>query len=255
MLANLLNVAGVNHVITLDLHSSQMQGFFKCPVDNLIAEPLISKWIRLNVPDWPESVVVSKNPGGTKRATSLADALKLSFGIVTTDRRRPHMPPSMFNSTLFESMTIDGNSDLKSLQEEDAEIRTYPGSKQPAPPIETDFASLRLGQRNHGTSRDQQPRKTTPTRHRGYSNILSSTPTRLVNGNSSLSSESAPSPLAHSTHVDATDDDDTSTDLRRATTIPGITKPLADEDGYEEPGGEDDGDEAGRRRMAANAPR
>ena len=82
---NLLHIAGVTHVITIDLHASQMQGFFKCPVDNLIAEPLLARWIRHNIQNWKEAVVVSKNPGGTKRVTSLADALKLSFGIVTTD--------------------------------------------------------------------------------------------------------------------------------------------------------------------------
>ena len=89
MLANLLHVAGVKHVITVDLHASQMQGFFKCPVDNLHAEPIIAKWIKRNVPEWREAVVVSKNAGGTKRVTSLADAMKLNFGIITTDRRRP----------------------------------------------------------------------------------------------------------------------------------------------------------------------
>lgn len=88
MLANLLHVAGVNHIITIDLHASQMQGFFRCPVDNLHAEPLIARWIRHNVPNWQQAVCVSKNAGGTKRVTSLADALKLNFGMVTTDRRR-----------------------------------------------------------------------------------------------------------------------------------------------------------------------
>ncbi len=88
MLANLLNVAGVKHIVTVDLHASQMQGFFRCPVDNLHAEPIIARWIRHNVPNWKEAVVVSKNAGGTKRVTSLADALKLNFGMVTTDRRR-----------------------------------------------------------------------------------------------------------------------------------------------------------------------
>ena len=88
MLANLMGVAGVNHVITVDLHASQMQGFFKCPVDNLHAEPILAKWIRHNIPNWRDAVVVSKNAGGTKRVTSLADALKLNFGMVTTDRKR-----------------------------------------------------------------------------------------------------------------------------------------------------------------------
>jgi ribose-phosphate pyrophosphokinase len=98
MIANLLHVAGVDHVITIDLHSSQMQGFFKCPVDNLVAEPLLANWIQRNVPDWREGVVVSKNPGGTRRVTSLADALELNFALVTTDRRR-----------MVHSSSLDGN--------------------------------------------------------------------------------------------------------------------------------------------------
>lgn len=89
MVANLLHVAGVDHVITLDLHASQMQGFFRCPVDNLQAEGNIIHWLKFHVPDYRKAVVVSKNPGGTKRVTSMADALKLNFGIVMTDRARP----------------------------------------------------------------------------------------------------------------------------------------------------------------------
>lgn len=78
-----------------------MQGFFGKPVDNLFAEPFIARWIRMNVPSWRDAVVVSKNAGGTKRVTSLADTLKLNFGIVTTDRRRPKMAVTMTDSTVF----------------------------------------------------------------------------------------------------------------------------------------------------------
>lgn len=78
-----------------------MQGFFGKPVDNLFAEPFIARWIRMNVPGWKEAVVVSKNAGGTKRVTSLADTLKLNFGIVTTDRRRPKASTNMADSSLF----------------------------------------------------------------------------------------------------------------------------------------------------------
>ncbi|KAH6868658.1 hypothetical protein J4E91_005892 [Alternaria rosae] len=109
MVANLLHIAGVNHVMTIDLHASQMQGFFKCPVDNLVAEPLLARWIRVNVPNWREAVVVSKNPGGTKRVTSLADALKLSFGIVTTDRRRAGTAVHWNESAMFEQLRLDGS--------------------------------------------------------------------------------------------------------------------------------------------------
>ncbi|KAL1640465.1 ribose-phosphate pyrophosphokinase 1 [Diplodia intermedia] len=121
MIANLLHVAGVNHVITIDLHASQMQGFFKCPVDNLVAEPLLARWIRNNVPSWRDTVVVSKNPGGTKRVTSLADALKLSFGIVTTDRRRPGLGEglSLQGSGIFERLGLDGTYETEGLIEEE----------------------------------------------------------------------------------------------------------------------------------------
>jgi ribose-phosphate pyrophosphokinase len=131
MVANLLHVAGVNHVITLDLHASQMQGFFKCPVDNLVAEPLLSRWIRTNVPNWREAVVVSKNPGGTKRVTSLADALKLSFGIVTTDRRRAGTAVQWNESAMFEQLRLDGGYEPSALSESalDSDAHVTPISK------------------------------------------------------------------------------------------------------------------------------
>jgi ribose-phosphate pyrophosphokinase len=110
MLANLLSVAGINHVITIDLHASQMQGFFRCPVDNLHAEPIIARWIRHNVQGWKEAVCVSKNAGGTKRVTSLADALKLNFGIVTTDRRRGgNMSSSAVMTQLDRNPSLNAN--------------------------------------------------------------------------------------------------------------------------------------------------
>jgi len=88
MLANLLVMAGADHVVLMDLHASQMQGFFTKPVDNLFGAPTLARWIRHNVPDWENAVVVSKNPGGTKRVTALADSLKINFAMIHTDRRR-----------------------------------------------------------------------------------------------------------------------------------------------------------------------
>lgn len=88
MLANLLIMAGADHVVLMDLHASQMQGFFTKPVDNLFGAPTLARWIRHNVEDWQSAVVVSKNPGGTKRVTALADSLKINFAMIHTDRRR-----------------------------------------------------------------------------------------------------------------------------------------------------------------------
>ncbi|KAL1921472.1 uncharacterized protein VTP21DRAFT_11188 [Calcarisporiella thermophila] len=89
LVANVLSVAGVDHVITMDLHASQMQGFFNKPVDNLFAEPNIARWIQQNVPGYEQGVVVSKNPGGAKRVTSLADRLKIDFALIHKERTRP----------------------------------------------------------------------------------------------------------------------------------------------------------------------
>ncbi|KAG0136948.1 ribose-phosphate pyrophosphokinase 1 [Tuber indicum] len=119
MLANLLTVAGVDHVITVDLHASQMQGFFTKPVDNLYAEPLLARWIRHTVPNWRDSVVVSKNPGGTKRVTQLADVLKLNFALITTDRRRKEgWASSRFQSHRHSPVeSVNGESEEKDKQQ------------------------------------------------------------------------------------------------------------------------------------------
>ncbi|KAF9354080.1 hypothetical protein BGX26_008109 [Mortierella sp. AD094] len=88
LVANILSISGVDHIITMDLHASQMQGFFNIPVDNLYAEPTVAKWIEENVEDWENGVVVSKNAGGAKRVTSLADRLNIDFALIHMDRSR-----------------------------------------------------------------------------------------------------------------------------------------------------------------------
>ncbi|ODV58394.1 ribose phosphate diphosphokinase subunit PRS1 [Ascoidea rubescens DSM 1968] len=88
MFANLLIMAGADHVVSMDLHAGQMQGFFSKPVDNLYGAPTLARWIKQNIDDFQNAVVVSKNPGGTKRVTALADSLKIRFAMIHTDRRR-----------------------------------------------------------------------------------------------------------------------------------------------------------------------
>ena len=66
LMANMLQTAGCNHVITMDLHASQIQGFFNVPVDNLYAEPSTLQWIRDNL-DVSNAVIVSPDAGGAKR--------------------------------------------------------------------------------------------------------------------------------------------------------------------------------------------
>ena len=66
LIANMLQTAGCNHVITMDLHASQIQGFFNVPVDNLYAEPSMLRWIRNNI-NVRDAVIVSPDAGGAKR--------------------------------------------------------------------------------------------------------------------------------------------------------------------------------------------
>lgn len=63
----MLSVAGADHIVTMDLHASQIQGFFDIPVDNLYAEPAVIKWIQKNISDWQNCCVVSPDAGGAKR--------------------------------------------------------------------------------------------------------------------------------------------------------------------------------------------
>jgi len=89
LVANLLQVAGVNRIITVDLHASQIQGFFDIPVDNLYAEPLIVKFILEHIPGESESkVVVSPDAGGVKRAKSIADKLGADLAIIHKERKK-----------------------------------------------------------------------------------------------------------------------------------------------------------------------
>lgn len=67
LVANMLVVAGCDHVITMDLHASQIQGFFDIPVDNLFSEPLMLGYIRREIEGWKEGIVVSPDAGGAKR--------------------------------------------------------------------------------------------------------------------------------------------------------------------------------------------
>ncbi|PHH60369.1 hypothetical protein CDD81_1807 [Ophiocordyceps australis] len=90
LIANMLQVSGCNHVITMDLHASQIQGFFDVPVDNLYAEPSVLRWIRENLPV-DDCVIVSPDAGGAKRAASIADRLKIGFALIHKERPRPNV--------------------------------------------------------------------------------------------------------------------------------------------------------------------
>lgn len=86
LVANMLVVAGCDHVITMDLHASQIQGFFDIPVDNLYSEPMMMAYIKRQIEGWKNSIIVSPDAGGAKRTTAIADKLGVEFALIHRKR-------------------------------------------------------------------------------------------------------------------------------------------------------------------------
>lgn len=87
LVADLLAAAGANRVITIDLHCSQIQGFFSFPADDLTSIPMMGQYFLNKGLDMENVVVVSPDHGGATRARNLANILDTSIAIV--DKRRP----------------------------------------------------------------------------------------------------------------------------------------------------------------------
>lgn len=85
LVANLLETAGAERVLTLDLHAPQIQGFFDVPIDHLVGVPLLSDYFEEK--NLKDVVVVSPDHGGVVRARKMAERLKAPIGII--DKRRP----------------------------------------------------------------------------------------------------------------------------------------------------------------------
>ena len=84
LVANLMVAAGVNRVLTMDLHAGQIQGFFDIPVDHLYAAPILVKAVKERVGD--DLVVVSPDVGGIKMTHAFAKAFNAPMAIVAKNR-------------------------------------------------------------------------------------------------------------------------------------------------------------------------
>ncbi len=85
LVANLLCQAGMDRLVTVDLHADQIQGFYDIPVDHLVGYPLLAKVILDE--EYKDIVVVSPDIGGVKRANSLADLLGVPIAIIDKIRK------------------------------------------------------------------------------------------------------------------------------------------------------------------------
>jgi len=87
LVADLLEAAGIDRLITVDLHSTQIEGFFRKPVDNLSAQTLLIRHIEIRWPMRKEDlVIVSPDAGGAKRAVSVAKSLGVDCAIISKER-------------------------------------------------------------------------------------------------------------------------------------------------------------------------
>jgi ribose-phosphate pyrophosphokinase len=86
LVANLITRAGADRVLTMDLHSGQIQGFFDIPTDNLQAAPLMADDIKAHYRDCGDLLIVSPDVGGVVRALALAR--RLNAGLAIVDKRR-----------------------------------------------------------------------------------------------------------------------------------------------------------------------
>ena len=103
MVSNLITKAGADRVVTLDLHSGQIQGFFDIPVDNLFATPIFARHIKKKIKS-NNLICIAPDVGGTARARALGKLLNVGLAIV--DKRRPSPGKS-------EVMNVIGNVNNK----------------------------------------------------------------------------------------------------------------------------------------------
>ena len=103
LVANLIEAAGVDRVLTMDLHAAQVQGFFDIPVDHLYAKSVLLKHLReQRNGSEAELTVVSPDVGGVKIARSYADALEADLAIVAKQR---------ISATRVEAMKLIGEGE------------------------------------------------------------------------------------------------------------------------------------------------
>ena len=94
LVADLITTAGASRILTMDLHSGQIQGFFNIPVDNLYATPVLLQYLRRQL-NRNEVTIVSPDAGGVERARDFATRLNASLAIIDKRRSGPNVVAEM----------------------------------------------------------------------------------------------------------------------------------------------------------------
>ncbi|XP_063724038.1 phosphoribosyl pyrophosphate synthase-associated protein 2-like isoform X2 [Symsagittifera roscoffensis] len=82
LFADMMVKAGIQHLITMDLHMKEIQGFFSCPVDNLRASSFLIQYLRDQQTPFHTVVVVARHPGQARRATAYAERLRTTLSVI-----------------------------------------------------------------------------------------------------------------------------------------------------------------------------
>ena len=82
IIAKMIEVVGITKIITMDIHSLEIQDFFDIPVENLSSVPAFVEAIKNEISDWTNIVIVSPDLGSAKRCASIADKLDLSVVLI-----------------------------------------------------------------------------------------------------------------------------------------------------------------------------
>ncbi|KAF6199668.1 hypothetical protein GE061_005966 [Apolygus lucorum] len=114
LLAKMMCNSGLTHVITMDLHQKEIQGFFECPVDNLRASPFLLQYIQECIPDYRNAVIVARNPGSANKATSYAERLRLGIAVIHGEQKEAendmvdgrNSPPPASKDSLFTRIMV-----------------------------------------------------------------------------------------------------------------------------------------------------
>ncbi|MBT6029410.1 MAG: ribose-phosphate pyrophosphokinase [Crocinitomicaceae bacterium] len=94
LVANLLTAAGIDRIMTMDLHADQIQGFFEVPVDHLFGSTIFMPWIKDNI-DMANLIMAAPDTGGTKRANAYAKHLDVDLAICYKQRKKANEISSM----------------------------------------------------------------------------------------------------------------------------------------------------------------
>ncbi|WDV48275.1 ribose-phosphate pyrophosphokinase [Clostridiaceae bacterium M8S5] len=134
LVADILTTAGADRVVTIDLHAAQLQGYFDIPVDHLKAVPILAKYFKDNDLVDKDTVIVSPDIGGVRRARNFASILDLPIAII--EKRRP-------KANVSEVMNVIGDIQDKNVIIVDDIIDTA-GSMTKAAKVLKDFGAKKV---------------------------------------------------------------------------------------------------------------